>query len=69
MDIRFLKQHGIHSPDKVVYGFHPGAAAELLRRGIAEAVGQGERARLDTVTQHLGDVPVSRGRKGRGGRG
>ncbi len=37
MDLRFLKQYGSNAPGDLHPGFHPGAAAELVRRGIAEA--------------------------------
>jgi hypothetical protein len=36
MDMRFLRMNGIHQVGQVVRNYHPGAAAELIRRGIAE---------------------------------
>lgn len=37
MDVRFLRMHRAHGPGAIARNYHPGAAAELIRRGIAEA--------------------------------
>jgi hypothetical protein len=38
MDIRFLRYFGSNQPGQEVQNFHAGAAAELVRRGVAEVI-------------------------------
>ena len=68
MDIRFLRQYGLnHAPGQVVRGFPGGAAAELIRTGVAVAVdaaGEKVSTKLDGEAERLGRVPPrARGRK------